>query len=331
MIRKRLNIILLLLTFYAVHLPAQGLLPKLGEQRAGTAALTFLKIGVGARAVSMGGAYVAMSQDGSAMYWNPAGLVQSDKNELVVSHLSWLVDINFEYLGYLHHVNDYLAVGPFIGYLHLADMPVTTEYHPYGNGEYFTYNDMVTGLSGSIKMTDRFSFGVTLKYVRETLADLIMDGFMLDFGTYYWTGYKTLRLAASMRNFGNDLRPDGTYMRRTSSGTTESNYQAFSPPTLFTMGAAMDVYKIGHHVFTAAMQMNHPMDDQENFVLGAEYRFRRIFALRTGYNTNADENRWSFGAGAALTLFGKELKLDYSYADFNHISMTQQFTFGFEF
>ncbi|NIA28543.1 MAG: PorV/PorQ family protein [Actinobacteria bacterium] len=325
------RVLTILFLFTACMAYGQGLLPKLGEQRAGTAAVTFLKIGVGARAVSMGGAYVAVANDGTAMMWNPAGLVQIGKNELVVSHLDWLVDVNYEYLGYVHQWTDYLAVGAFVGYLHLADMPVTTEYHPYGNGEYFSYNDMVSGITTSIKMTDRFSFGITLKYVREDLADLVMDGMMFDLGTYYWTGYKTLRIAASMRNFGTDLRPGGTYTRRQASGETKSNYESFSPPTIFTLGVAMDVYHSGHHVFTAAMQMNHPMDDQENFVIGSEYRYRGMFALRGGYLSNMDENKWTFGGGAKISLYGKILKLDYSYADFNHLSMTQQFTFGFEF
>jgi hypothetical protein len=331
LIKKTIYIFLFSFLRCTFQSSAQGLLPKLGEQRAGTAAVTFLKIGVGARAVSMGGAFVALANDGSSMFWNPAGLVQIGKNEFTVSHLDWLVDVDFEYLGYVHQLNNNIALGAFMGYLHLADMPVTTEFHPYGNGEYFSYNDMVTGLTISIKMTDRFSFGVTTKYVREDLAELSMHGVMLDFGTYYWTGFKTLRIAASMKNFGTDLRPNGTYMRREANGTTEAEFQAFSPPTVFTMGAAMDVYTVGQHIFTGAMQMNHPMDDQENFVMGAEYKYRRMFFLRTGYLANMDENKWTFGAGTNFSFYGKKVKLDYSYADYNHLSMTQQITFGFEF
>ena len=311
--------------------PGQGLLPKLGEQRAGTASLTFLKIGVGARAAAMAGAYVAMANDASSTYWNPAGLVQIGRNELVVSHLDWLVDVDYEYVGYVHQATHNLGLGAFVGYLHFADMPVTTEYHPYGNGEYFTYNDVVMGLSASLKMTDRFSFGLTIKYAAETLADLQMRGVLLDLGTYYWTGYKTLRLAAAMRNFGNDVRPVGTYARRKSGGWNESSYQSFSPPTLFTLGAAMDVYQHDAHLFTTTVQMNHPMDDQENFLLGGEYRFRSLFAFRGGYRANLDENQWTFGAGAKFILKGVLLKIDYTYADYTHLTMTQQFTFGFEF
>ncbi len=309
----------------------QGLLPRLGEQRAGTASLTFLKIGVGARAVSMAGAYVAMANDASATYWNPAGLVQIGRNELVVSHSDWLVDVDYEYLGYVHQVTRNLSLGAFAGYLHFADMPVTTEYHPYGNGDYFSYHDWVAGLSASLKMTDRFSFGVTAKYAAEELAGLRMGGLLLDMGTYYWTGYKTLRLAAALRNFGNDMRPAGTYLRTKTSGATVTSYQAFSPPTLFTLGAAMDVYQSDAHRVTATVQMNHPMDDQENFLMGGEYRFRSLFAFRGGYRASSGENHWTFGAGAKFILKGAHLKIDYAYADYTHLTMTQQFTFGFEF
>ncbi len=311
---------------------SQGLLPKLGEQRAGTASMTFLKIGVGARAVSMSGAYVAMADDGSAMYWNPAGIVQIGKNELVMSHMDWLADIKYEFLGYAHQLNSNIGIGMYVGYLHLADMPVTTEYHPFGNGEYFGYNDMVTGLSGSLKMTDKFSFGITLKYVRETLDDLVMDGFMVDFGTYYWTGFKSLRVAAAMRNFGPEMKPGGTYMQTETSGSvSETDYQGFSPPIVFSLGTAMDVYEYAENVFTLSIQMDHPMDDQEIYVAGLEYDFNNILQLRSGYKANFEENHWSFGGGLSVPMWGNALQIDYSYAEFTNLSMTQQFTIGFKF
>jgi len=329
-IHKRL-LILVICVIFAIPAFSQGLLPRLGEQRAGTASMTFLKIGVGARAVSMSGAYVAMADDATSMYWNPAGIVQIGKNELVVSHMEWLADINYEFVGYAHQLNSNIGIGAYIGFLHLADMPVTTEYHPYGNGEYFSYNDLLLGLAGSVKMTDRFSFGLSFKYVRETMDDLVMNGYMLDFGTYYWTGFKTLRVAASMRNFGPELHLDGTYLRLENTGTTENGYQSFSPPLIFSLGGAMDVYSKGDHIITSSLQMDHPMDDQEIYVIGMEYNYKTYLLLRTGYRANYEENRLTFGTGVNVPFWGKHLKIDYSYAYFSHLMLTQQFTLGFEF
>lgn len=315
-------------------LHAQGLLPKLGEQRAGTASLTFLKIGVGARAVSMGGAYVAMANDVSSMHWNPAGLAQIGHHELMVSHLDWLVDINLEYLGYVHQVGSQVAVGTFVELLHMADMPVTTEYHPYGNGTYFQYSDLVTGICTSVRMTDKFSFGVTMKYVRENMADIIMDGFLVDVGTYYWTGFKTLRIAAAMRNFGPELRPGGSYARKEIDGSVKkTRYESFSPPTVFTLGVAMVVLENTSktHMITGSLQMNHPMDDAENYILGAEYLWRNLLSLRAGYRMNSEVSPLSFGTGLKLKVAGKRFKFDYSYSDYNFLNDTQQISLGFEF
>ena len=63
------------------------LIPILGGQRTGTAMFQFLKIGVGGRAVGMGGSFVAVANDASALYWNPAGIVQIGSNELILSHV----------------------------------------------------------------------------------------------------------------------------------------------------------------------------------------------------------------------------------------------------
>ena len=70
----------------------------LGEQRAGTASGTFLRIGLGARATGMGESFVAVANDPSAIYWNPAGLASLQRRELAISHVQWPADIRYEHL-----------------------------------------------------------------------------------------------------------------------------------------------------------------------------------------------------------------------------------------
>ena len=74
---------------------AQG---SLGGQRAGTSSATFLRIGVGARAVGMGETFVAVANDPSAVYWNPAGLASLQRRELSISHVQWPADVTYEHL-----------------------------------------------------------------------------------------------------------------------------------------------------------------------------------------------------------------------------------------
>jgi hypothetical protein len=117
-------------------------MPTLGAQRAGTASVQFLKIGVGARAGAMGESFVAIANDASALYWNPAGISQFDANQVMFSHTAWLVDVQHEFLGAVYHLSADDAVGLSLTMLHTDDMPVTTELQPLGDGTYFRYGDL---------------------------------------------------------------------------------------------------------------------------------------------------------------------------------------------
>ena len=73
---------ILSLALFAGAAAAQGV----GSQRVGTSGGNFLKIGIGARAVGMGEAFVAVANDPSAIYWNSAGVASLIRSELAVSH-----------------------------------------------------------------------------------------------------------------------------------------------------------------------------------------------------------------------------------------------------
>ena len=68
----------------------QNLFPILGGQRSGTSVFSFLNIGVSARAVGMGESVVALNQDASSIYYNPASIAQLDQTEVAISQIQWL-------------------------------------------------------------------------------------------------------------------------------------------------------------------------------------------------------------------------------------------------
>lgn len=328
------KIFIILILFFGINsgIVAQNLFPLLGGQRIGTAAMTFLKIDIGAQAAAMSGASVAMANDASTLYWNPAAAAYVAGNYLTLNHIEWPVDIQYEYLGYLHHIPDIGTFGISFGMLHMDDMEVTTEYHPTGNGEYFRYFDTFTAFTYSLKITDRFSAGTSVKYVKEHLAGLEMSGWMMDFGTFYWTGYRSLRFAVSLVNFGEDLRPGGSYNKKSQDGNfTEEKYEAFSPPTTFRVGTAMDVYSSEEYTFTTSFQINHPVDNAENAVIGLEFDYLKYLFLRAGYRINYDEEELTYGAGFFVPIMETNLALDYAYKEFNNLGSTHQFSLGFSF
>ena len=61
-----------------------------GVNKTGTTSAKFLSIGVGSNAVGMGGAYTAVADDATAMYWNPAGLSFHDTKEIYFNHANWI-------------------------------------------------------------------------------------------------------------------------------------------------------------------------------------------------------------------------------------------------
>lgn len=318
-------ILLVILSLFVISNSAKAqLFPVLGGQRVGISTAQFLKIGVGGRASALGDAFVAVANDASALYWNPAGLTQFDQNQVFLSHNNWVVDIYHDFLGLVYHLDASNAFGVAVTSLSMQDMPVTTEFAPFGTGEYFGFSDLAVAVTYSRKMTDQFSFGGTIRYIEETLDKLKMRGIMIDLGTYYWTGLGTTRFAVAVSNFGNQLAPDGKVVLV---GKREkSDWQSFSPPTIFRIGFAFEPYQTADNKITTSLQLNHPNDNSENFVTGIEYSWRNIVYLRGGYKFNVDEQNYSFGAGFNVPISIADFTFDYAFSNFERLGSSHRFS-----
>ena len=315
------TIILIVFSFSEIK---PQLFPVLGGQRAGISTAQFLKIGVGGRATTMGDAFVAIANDVSALYWNPAGLSQFSENQVMFSHNQWVVDINHDFVGAVYHLDDANTFGVSLTSLSMDEMKVTTEYAPFGTGEYFGFSDFGLAVSYSRKMTEQFSFGGTVRYIEETLDVLKMRGVMIDLGTYYWTGLGSTRFAVAVTNFGNDLAPDGEVVLV--GNRTKSNWQSFSPPTMFRIGFALEPYEDDQHKFTTSIQLNHPNDNSENLSLGLEYVWNKMFFARGGYKVNVEEQNYSFGAGVNVPISIANVSVDYAFANFTRLGSAHRFS-----
>jgi len=320
---KNILLFTILLAAFQIETNAQ-LFPILGGQRVGISTAEFLKIGVGSRASAMGDAFVAIANDASALYWNPAGLSQFKDDQLLFSHNMWVVDINHDFVGAVYHMDETNSFGVSFTSLSMQDMPVTTEFQPFGTGDYFGFGDIALAVTYSRKMTEQFSFGGTVRYIEETLDKLKMRGVMIDLGTYYWTGLGTTRFAVAVTNFGNQLAPDGEVVLI--GKRSNSQWQAFSPPTVFRIGFAFEPYQDEVNKITASIQLNHPNDNSENLSTGVEYSWKNTFYLRGGYKFNVDEQNYSFGAGVYVPVSLANVTVDYSYSNFVRLGTAHRFS-----
>ncbi len=300
------------------------LFPTLGGQRAGISTAQFLKIGVGGRSSAMGESFIAVANDASALYWNPAGLVQFDKHQIIFSHNQWVADISHDFLGAVYHLDMENSFGISLTSLTMKDMPVRTEFAPFGTGEYFGFSDFAIAVTYARKMTDKFSFGGTVRYMEETLDKLKMRGVMIDLGTFYWTGLGSSRFAVSVTNFGNNLAPDGEIVLI--GKRKKSEWQSFAPPTMFRIGFAFEPYENEEHTITTSIQLNHPNDNSENVVTGFEYNWSKMLYLRGGYKFNVDEQNFSFGVGINLPISFAECNFDYAYSNFVKLGSAHRFS-----
>jgi len=300
------------------------LFPVLGGQRAGISTAQFLKIGVGGRASAMGESFIAISDDASALYWNAAGIAQFKENQLIISHNVWIADINNDFIGVVYHLDEDNSFGASLTAVTMDDMPVTTEFAPFGTGEYFGYTDIAVSITYARKMTKQFSFGGSVKYIEETLDKLKMRGVMIDLGTYYRTGLGSTRFAVTVSNFGSELAPDGQV---TLVGNREvDEWQSFAPPTIFRIGFAVEPYESEEHRITTSIQLNHPNDNSENVAIGAEYAWQKMFFLRGGYKFNVDEQNFSFGLGIQVPISIAEFSFDYAYTNFERLGSAHRFS-----
>jgi hypothetical protein len=317
----------------------QNIWPNLGGQRVGISGLQFLKLGVGGRGSGLGESMVAVANDVSALFWNPAGAVLDEHTSVMFAHAEWLVDLKHDFLGAMYHLSSSDVVGLSCISLRTDDMPVTTEMQPAGNGTYFHYSDLAIGLTYSRKMTSQFSFGATVRYVEEDAAIVTIRTVVLDLGTYYFTGLGSARIGVVVSNFGSDVAPKGEL--KSVDGSTISSFQSFSPPTVFKVGFAFEPYQTDRHRLTASVQLNHPNDNSEDVRFGVEYAWNKWLMLRTGLKRTIGESwfaksqksadDYSFGIGVAAPTPVATIAFDYAYTNFNDLGAVHRISCALNF
>jgi len=303
-----------------------NIFPSLGGTKSGTAGMTFLKIGVGARSASLAGAYSASCTDIYSLYHNPAGLAWNEQDGAAFAELQ------HNFIGVARHIDENNILGLSLITLTTDPMMVTDEYHPTGTGETIEYADFAAGVSYSTKLTEYFSCGLTLKYAQENIGDLRLKTVLVDLGTLYQTDFYGTRFAINMANFGNRVKPGGTYKYTTVSGSIiDKEYQSFSPPTVFKVSAAFEPLTSGQNKLTCVTQLNHPTDNAENIAIGAEYSMNEMLFLRGGYLLNSDVENYSLGAGVKIDIKMAKGSIDYGYTSMRNLGGTSVFSIGLEF
>jgi len=298
------------------------------------AALLFLLISPGARSAGMGEAFVAVANDASAVFWNPAGLAHQYGRQITFMHANWLPgltsDIFYEFLAYRMSIEGVGTIGFNVVYLDLGEQQRTDE---QGNElEKFSSNEFAVSASYGATVTDNLAAGVTLRYIRSNLSKFgagaeIGSGqasvFAFDVGLLYNFPFHSRKLIWGM-NISN-MGPKIAYIDQA---------QADPLPTNLKTGFAYKLVDQKYNKLTIAADINKllvtphgdkPADpfyqaiitswydeplqrelDKISRSIGMEYWYSDLIALRAGYYFDKDGKvRYtSFGAGLKYSLYG---------------------------
>ncbi len=289
------------------------------QAKVGTTGAQFLELGVSARAMGMAEAFTAITDDISAVYYNPAGLTSMYGREVSMTYIDMPADVGYGFVGAGMPLE---AIGGVVGIsmygLSSGEMIERTWLRaPGGTGRTFGWNDLAIGLSYGRYLTDRFSLGFTVKFVGQFVHDYSASGWSADVGTIYDTGHRGFKIAMVITNFGPDM-------------TMISN--SYPLPINFKFGSSINLLEQDEHLLTFAAEGGHPSDNLEKYNTGLEYVFRDRYFLRVGHRFNYDEDGFTAGGGIVVP-FGEdgEISVDYAFQDFGILSQVHRFSLSFAF
>lgn len=293
------------------------------DPNVGTTSFNFLKIGVGARATSLGGAYAGIGGDVNSLYWNPGGLGILDGKEGTATYMNYIVGMQSGYLGYGQRWNKNSVFGIGISYLSVGSIKETTVNDP--TGAYlgtFTPSNMALGLSYARTVSKDIYGGITFKGMRESIKSYSSMGFAFDIGIYYITPYKGVTFGSAFLNLGKK---------------TKAFIKEKEPlPWIAKAGVAYRVPKFKENLLLA-LEVDKPGDNRFELHLGGEVRIRKIAFIRAGYNSSGTDLKTSsdidilgglsFGVGGVY----KTYRVDYSWTPYvdlgnaHRVSLTARF------
>lgn len=335
--KKSIIIILGLLLISQFNVQAQGV------TKVGTTAAGFLGIDMGPRGTGMGGAYVSVANDVSAMYWNPSGIARIDGFEANFSSVKWIADLTLNYAGMVMPLGELGTVGLNATFLTMEQMERTTIAHPEGTGEFFDAGCYAFGLCYARNLTNQFSIGINAKYINERYYHSTATGFALDVGTLFDTRFYGFIIGMSISNYGTKMQLNGQDFQvqhdidvNVSGNNPNINARLMADPyelpLMFRVGISTDVFNgwANSNLILAADAL-HPNDDVEYVNVGCEYVFNNLFTLRVGYKglfAKASEQGLNFGGGIRYEIGGTRLKVDYSYISFGILNSVHMVGFG---
>lgn len=284
--------------------------PAAAETGKGGSPGYFLGLGGGARALAMGGAFTAVADDASAVFWNPAGLATLKRKEVQLTHLQLFESTRYEFVSYAHPFSKW-ALGLGVGQLYSGGF-VKTDGLNTTLGEFSDqYTSVFAGGGIEIK-PDTLYFGFAAKAIDRKMDDYSGRGYGLDAGML-------ARLPDNILPFGVSA---GVNVQNLMAPKIKRENLTDEFPLNIKAGAAVELFD-GGVIISGDIENNKDLGTRPRF--GAEWTLARKVALRAGY----DQPAFTAGFGVKLGDFG----LDYAFLNHEEkeLGISHRLSAGFKF
>jgi hypothetical protein len=267
--------------------------PLFSEDNAGA----FLRYGFGARALGMGGAFVALSDDATSIYWNPAGVSQTKGLQITSMYTNrFTLSVKDHYIGISKRVKKNLAIG--VGFFNtlVEDIPKTAldENRRAFIESYFKESNNCALFTLSKKLSPSIYFGLNLKYIYLELDERMAKGYGFDAGILF---------KGKPLSFGLNLQDVGDTEIKWETAHKESI------PQNIKVGFSLNLGK----GFKLCVDVDERRKRAPLYHAGFELLIGKELMVRAGFNQKDEELKIEncFSAGGSIKV--KFIQLDYAY------------------
>ena len=344
-----------LLTLAPGGLRAQGTQTNPDNTPYGTTSAEFLLFGAGARGTALGDAFAALATDVSSLYYNPGGASLIERPGASFSTYDYVADTRYSWGGIAFPFSGgSRTFGLQIGTFGFDYQPVYTVAQPEGTGSVYSVSETFGGATFAQNFSDRFSAGLTAKFVFDQLGEVSGRAFAVDFGTTFHSELSghPIRLAFVVSNLGTNLSYTGGALdvgvprdpADPNAGTnppqlpqpSQFKTKGFSLPTFFRVGFAYDVISGESNRLTLLSDFNQANNNRAGFSGGGEWALSKLggsgfgVALRGSYTympsnnisvsdpaltaLTDEENLQGLALGGGLNYNNSDINLGFDYA-----------------
>jgi hypothetical protein len=318
------------------------------QQKLAQTGMKFLNVSLDARASALGEAVTSLHTGANAMFYNPAGMARiSTYSSVALGTTNYIADIKYLYgsIALAPFDGDYGVIGINFESVDYGNLQATIRYdndQGFLDAGTFSPTALSVGIGYAKYLSDKFSVGGVVKYVRQSLGTAIIGGvevgdnnnvsgktaeakadvLAFDFGVIYKTGFKSLDFGMDVRNFSREVK----YIK-----------DGFQLPLMFKIGISFNAVDLLNdvdkdmHSLLLTFDASHPRDYAEQVAIGAEYTFMKLLSLRVGYQTPNDEKGISAGIGLEHSFSGFDFGIDYAYTSFGIFDKVQQVSVRFAY